>query len=210
MALSKEEKKHRERARKQEWREEVSRLQRAQFERERSTPMSAAGNRNQAVFDRIWEFLRGEEFGIWLEATTGETHNDWFAQLNSELQDYFLRGKSVNPMEFIRQKIERIVTRHRWTNPETRVLWSAEVLAAQDPLARRQIIMRLATPRWADMEKIVAIYAKRDRLTRETGIEHHVDHVVPLQGLNVCGLHWEENLQVLTAVENMKKHNRHE
>ena len=55
-------------------------------------------------------------------------------------------------------------------------------------------------PSWADMKKIREIY-----FNRPAG--HHVDHVIPLRGRLVCGLHVENNLQYLSAAENMKKHN---
>ena len=74
--------------------------------------------------------------------------------------------------------------------------------------AKRRAVKLQATVAWADASKIEDIYAERNRLTEETGIEHHVDHIIPLQGVNVCGLHCEHNLQVLTATENLQKSNR--
>ena len=68
------------------------------------------------------------------------------------------------------------------------------------------------TPPWLTQEhhdQITSIYAERERITQETGIEHHVDHILPLQGKNVCGLHVPWNLRVITATDNLRKSNKH-
>jgi excisionase family DNA binding protein len=66
------------------------------------------------------------------------------------------------------------------------------------------------TPPWADMAAIRAVYAEAARLTKATGVPHHVDHEIPLQGEFVSGLHVHDNLQILTGTENSKKRNRYE
>lgn len=65
-----------------------------------------------------------------------------------------------------------------------------------------------ATPPWADREAIRAVYRQAAELTKTTGVRHEVDHIVPLQGKIVSGLHWEGNLQILPKAENISKHNR--
>lgn len=75
--------------------------------------------------------------------------------------------------------------------------------------AKRRKCVRQATPAWANFQAMEVVYVEARRLTEETGIPHHVDHVVPLTSKLVCGLHCEFNLQILTGPENLAKHNRH-
>ena len=78
--------------------------------------------------------------------------------------------------------------------------------------AERRVTDKLAKPSWLseeDMESIKAIYAASRALTEETGIQHHVDHIVPLRGENVCGLHVHWNMRVIPAEDNWSKNNKH-
>jgi len=72
----------------------------------------------------------------------------------------------------------------------------------------RQAMKRQAVPTWANFKKIDAIYAKARKFEDQTGERYHVDHIVPLKSPLVCGLHWERNLTILKASENIQKGNR--
>jgi len=71
----------------------------------------------------------------------------------------------------------------------------------------RNKIRKIATPSWADLKAIRAIYLECARISRETGIPHEVDHIVPITSPYVCGLHCEANLRIITKEENRKKKN---
>jgi 5-methylcytosine-specific restriction endonuclease McrA len=74
--------------------------------------------------------------------------------------------------------------------------------------AKRRSLIKQAIPTWANIDMIQKIYDKCASTTNETGIRHNVDHIVPLQGKNVCGLHCEDNLQILTETANKQKGNK--
>lgn len=74
----------------------------------------------------------------------------------------------------------------------------------------REAYKRQATPQWANLDSIKKFYEEAARMTKKTGIEYTVDHIVPLKGqrYGVSGLHCEFNLQILTRSENARKGNR--
>ena len=76
-------------------------------------------------------------------------------------------------------------------------------------LRRRRF--RQATPKWLTAEQKMEIrvqYRLAIELSRRTKIRHAVDHIIPLQGGDVCGLHVPWNLRVITQEENLKKSNK--
>jgi hypothetical protein len=100
-----------------------------------------------------------------------------------------------------RERFREMHLAWRKGNPEKLSHWAALHRAAR--LIRR--------PPWLTAEQLFEIrgfYAEARRLTTTTGIRHEVDHIVPLLGETVSGLHVPWNLQVLTDVENRAKSNK--
>ena len=74
--------------------------------------------------------------------------------------------------------------------------------------AKRRAKERQATPLWLTREHydaILAVYEEAERLTQETGIQYQVDHIVPLSGKIVSGLHVPWNLRAIPAEENQRR-----
>ena len=64
------------------------------------------------------------------------------------------------------------------------------------------------TPKWADRQRIKEIYTDAAEF-RAAGLDVHVDHVIPLRGKLVSGLHVPENLTVKLAFHNLSKGNKY-
>lgn len=108
--------------------------------------------------------------------------------------------------------------RWRKANPErvaelskkSRLKHKARVLANK---AKYRAAKRNKTPIWVDKEHLWLIkqaYELAILRTKQFGFSWHVDHIIPLNGVNVSGLHVIENIQVIPGMENLIKNNKYE
>lgn len=147
----------------------------------------------------------------WHEANkeTARTRQASFVAQNPErCRAYYAKYRASNP-----QKRKETCAAYRAKNSDREKSYrKAYAEKNKDKLAAKSAARRAskirATPAWADHEKIAKIYAEAKRLTQETGVEHHVDHIFPLKSNWCCGLHVETNLQILEGRKNISKGNR--
>ena len=144
----------------------------------------------------------------WAQAL--ETRAEYFREYNKSdagqkaKKGYYERNKeTVIARAFSRPSEEKSAAKQRYkaANPD---LYKELV-----SLRRRRF--RDATPKWLSAEQTMEIrlkYRLAIELSRATGVRHAVDHEVPLQGEDVCGLHVPWNLRVITQDENLKKSNK--
>lgn len=137
-------------------------------------------------------------------------HKDW-------LREYAKTEASrENKRRWYEKNKERVIAKAlaRTVEDKTRyrAAWKAnnpdKVLADGAARKRRN---RDATPAWLTSEDLIAIrrvYAEARQRTKDTGVKHSVDHIIPLRGDEVSGLHVPWNLRVVTHVENSAKHNQ--
>ena len=77
--------------------------------------------------------------------------------------------------------------------------------------AKRRAALLQRTPKWLNKEQLKAIqkvYILASEITKNTGVEMHVDHIIPLQGKIISGLHVPWNLQIIPGRLNEAKGNK--
>ena len=124
---------------------------------------------------------------------TKDRKNDWY-QAN---RDAVIARAKTRPIEKLRE--------YRNTWKENNI-----VQVRADTKARRRK-HREATPPWLTRKQkteIRQLYQIAITMTKTTGEQYVVDHIVPLRSPDVCGLHVPWNLRVITQEENLKKSNK--
>lgn len=213
-----EEQKERARLRKKEREEQRMAYELRAYENQdrRDTSHDACAERlsreNIENLETILAALQGRAFRSWYEATTGEPVSDFLKDVllsPGEFETHYTRlSWRRDYQNWLESRVERVANDNPWKNPEKVGHWAKAIQECSEPKERRRLLLRLATPAWADRKRIRAIYDDRDRIELETGIPHDVDHIVPLVNQFVCGLHWEANLRIVPAFENRSKSNK--
>ena len=98
------------------------------------------------------------------------------------------------------ERIKEIHNKRNRANPARRNLLTANYRSAKDN----------RTPAWlteVDYERIANVYKLATLQSKITGTTWHVDHIIPLRGEYVSGLHVPSNLQAIPGVDNVRKNN---
>lgn len=130
----------------------------------------------------------------------GDQNRDYLAEYRKNIEH-----KRAKAREYYYSNVEKSRLNLRLNQQRNKPLFAA--LAA-----KRRAAKLLRTPTWlsaADTHAIKDLYRLAAQRTAETGVPWHVDHIVPLQGQSVSGLHVPWNLQLLPAADNIAKHNRY-
>lgn len=91
-----------------------------------------------------------------------------------------------------------------------KIHYEANKAASFEYTVRRKRTIKQQTPAWANFSEMRKIYNSCIEMNKLAGYaKYHVDHVVPLKGLSVTGLHVEHNLRIIEAIENLKKGSKH-
>jgi hypothetical protein len=131
---------------------------------------------------------------------TGYFYEEWISAEAFELARA-RNDKSARKFTALnRKKVRETQRKYEQSNRAKRNANAAKYFAGKDQ----------RTPPWLtdfDLLKMKCIYQVAAMYSRESGEPWHVDHVVPLRGKLVSGLHMPNNLQVIRGVDNIKKKN---
>jgi hypothetical protein len=130
----------------------------------------------------------------------------------AKMRDYYQQNK-----ESIKEKARQYKTSVTYTEEQKaaqrayrKAHYEANKAKTFEYVVRRKRAIDNQTPSWANLDQIRGIYQDCINKNKVAGrAAFHVDHVIPLRGKYVSGLHVETNLQVIPATKNLKKGTSH-
>lgn len=171
---------------------------------------------NRERYPDFFRMTGRADFRAWWEEATGDK---WSEKDEAIPQDTIGRIHEILQWEREREEFERQIAADREQIAKGWAKWAAMERAARlaefanilqrhgrqgRPTQWRALMMTLATPAWVDRAAIREVY----RRSQEMGPDVVVDHIVPILGKTVCGLHVAANLRIIDRDENARKSNR--
>lgn len=142
---------------------------------------------------------------------SAEYTKSWVAANKERVKAIKAKSKAKLREETNRKLREKSAATPGWQNDRA-VRWRKNNPdKARAALQKRRKAVVQATPVWfGELDNFVFAEANKLAVLRErvTGVKWHVDHVLPLRGKRVCGLHTWSNVAVIPALENIRKGNR--
>lgn len=120
--------------------------------------------------------------------------SDWYSENKEKKRAYDAKRREEK-----RHLYREASKRHRDSQPAKK---KAGVIARRNGIAKQ-------TPAWANMGYMNLFYRLAKLEQQRLGQPVHVDHIYPLKSEWVCGLHCEQNMQLLLAKDNMRKNNHY-
>jgi hypothetical protein len=181
----------------------------------------AKANRAANPDSRKAEHARNRErkgFMTWVQYTVKRNENpksradvcrDSNIKHKDRLTAYRKEYEKANKERIAAVRAARLIERR-----EVKRLWRKNNLGlVLADCAKRRAAKLKRTPKWLtpfDKLKIECLYQLASMRNRESDRKWHVDHIIPLQGAFVSGLHVPDNLRVILAIDNMRKNNQYE
>lgn len=140
---------------------------------------------------------------------TKRLKKEWYERNKQLTKDRARARDLANPEQAAARKAkwrEENREQHNAINRE----WNANNKPVKAALEGKRRAMQLQrTPVWdPDAHLIIAKYQLAAMLSQASGTPYHVDHIIPLQGRKVSGLHVFSNLRVIPGTDNVKKSNK--
>jgi len=141
-----------------------------------------------------------------------------FSKSNQSKSGFHYTCKDCCKLNYLKNKALHNLKSQEWyranklRKKDTNQKWASEHKGDQCCRSMKRYVAKLKRiPKWLNEEDwnyIKCLYQTARQLTLQTGIPHEVDHIIPLQGENISGLHCPLNLQILTKTENCSKKNK--
>lgn len=149
------------------------------------------------------KFYEKKPISVWLNRWLLQKYGNYkYCKKCKEIHNKECFGNSTKLWDGLRSECKAEEKKYEVSRDKSKLRYKAAVQRAA---------LEHRTPLWLTTEQkleIESIYYLAIRLEEETGIKHHVDHITPLKGKNISGLHVPWNLQVITAKKNLSKGNK--